>query len=215
MTMPQTRYSIFSGLLDPASARKRLIFQKPIYTRFILVLRTEFKVSVHHRRGWPERAKRHRCAKLALRAKQDRIANLMFKHGNNLAATRGVRPGAKALAELGAFAPRLLAVFAIACATALAACASRSTQQEAEPIEAPPVRRFDRALLTSQPAPDCEFRGADLKTMDPDVFARLKLDYERQCFQRAEKIARARLRVLQASNRCEVDPDRYSPSTLR
>jgi hypothetical protein len=153
---------------------------------------------------------------LALRAKQDRIANLMFKRdGSNLAATRGVRPGAKASGALRAPTPRLLTVAAIACVTALAGCASRSTQQEAEPAEAPPVRRFDRALLTSQPAPDCEFRGADVKTMDPDVFARLKLDYERQCFQRAERIARARLRVLQASSRCEVESDRYSPSTLR
>jgi hypothetical protein len=141
----------------------------------------------------------------------------MFKQdGNNLAATRGVRPGAKAaLGALCALAPRLLTVSAIACAIALAGCASRSTQHEAEPVEAPPIRRSDQALLAPQPAPDCEFRGADLKTMDPDVFARLKLDYERQCFQRAEKIARSRLRVLQVSNRCEVEPDRYLPSTLR
>jgi hypothetical protein len=140
----------------------------------------------------------------------------MFKQdGNNLAATRGVRPGAKALGALRALAPKLLTVSAIACATVLAGCASRSTPQEADPIEVPRIRRPDRALLTPQPAPDCEFRGADAKSVDPDVFARLKLDYERQCFQRAEKIARARLRVLQASARCEVEPARYSPATLR
>jgi hypothetical protein len=139
----------------------------------------------------------------------------------NLAATRGhlATPGHKALGALRAFAARFLTVSSVACMTVLAGCASHSTQQEwsqAEPIEAPRIiHRPDRALLKPQPAPDCEFRGANAKTMDADVFARLKLDYERQCYQRAEKIARERLRVLQASSRCEVELARYSPALLR
>ena len=72
------------------------------------------------------------------------------------------------------------------------------------------IHRPARALLVSQPAPDCEFRGADRNTVDPDEFARLKLDYERQCYQRAEKVARERLRQLQASSRCEIEPVRRS-----
>ena len=85
-----------------------------------------------------------------------------------------------------------------------------------EPVEAPRIiHRPDKALLKPQPAPDCEFRGADAKTMDPDLFARLKLDYERQCYRRAEKIARDRLRVLQASARCEVELAPYSPAVVR
>jgi hypothetical protein len=35
--------------------------------------------------------------------------------------------------------------------------------------------------------------------VDQDEWARLKIDYERQCYQAAEKIARDRLGLLQAS----------------
>jgi hypothetical protein len=61
----------------------------------------------------------------------------------------------------------------------------------------PRLRPLDRALLTPQPAPDCEFDRTDLKTVDPDQWARLKLDYERQCYQKAEKVTRQRLVSLQ------------------
>lgn len=168
---------------------------------------------------------RYRCAKRvlqrALRAKQGGIANLMCtQDGINFAAIRRhpATPGRKAPGSLRAFSARFLTISSIACATVLAGCASRSAPQQSqeEPIEAPRIiHRPDRALLKPQPAPDCEFRGANAKTMDPDVFSRLKLDYERQCYQRAEKIARERLRVLQASSKCEVELARYSPALLR
>jgi hypothetical protein len=63
----------------------------------------------------------------------------------------------------------------------------------------PPVRRLEPALLTPQPAPDCDYKRSDLKTVDPDEWTRLKAEYERQCYQDAEKAARERLGVLQAS----------------
>jgi hypothetical protein len=47
------------------------------------------------------------------------------------------------------------------------------------------------------------FRRAELKTIDPDQWARLKIEYERQCYQNAEKTVRERLRRLQAANRSE------------
>ena len=62
-----------------------------------------------------------------------------------------------------------------------------------------PVRRLDPALLTPQPAPDCDYKRSDLKTVDPDEWTRLKAEYERQCYQDAEKAARERLGLLQAS----------------
>jgi hypothetical protein len=107
---------------------------------------------------------------------------------------------------------------------AVAGCAQNPTQREfqadpnhaAAPVQSYPevrIRRPDRALLVPQPAPDCELKGSDLKTVDPDQWARLKLDFERQCYQRAEKIARDRLRLLQASSRCEIEPVRPSPAT--
>jgi hypothetical protein len=136
---------------------------------------------------------------------------------------------------------RLLILSALSCAMALAGCAQqRPAQREATaepaPVTAPMsvavapaaaapapaaqrpqwrVRRPARALLVSQPAPDCEFRGTDRKTVDEVEWARLKLDYERQCYQRAEKVARERLRLLQASSRCEIEPARHPLTTVR
>jgi hypothetical protein len=53
--------------------------------------------------------------------------------------------------------------------------------------------------LAPQPAPDCGFGRADLKTVDPDQWSHLKLEYELKCYKEAGKIARARLRLLQAA----------------
>jgi hypothetical protein len=135
-----------------------------------------------------------------------------------------VRPGAKALGSRPALVSRFLALSAISCAIAVAGCAQNSAQREvneepvhaAIPAQANPelrIRRPDRALLTPQPAPDCEFKASDLKTIDPDEWARLKVDFERQCYRHAEKIARDRLRRLQASNLCEFEPVRHSLAT--
>jgi hypothetical protein len=138
-------------------------------------------------------------------------------------------------------ASRLLIAFALSCAMALAGCAQqrpaqREVKAEPAPAAAPMsvavapaavapapvaerpqwrVRRPARALLVSQPAPDCEFRGTDRKTVDEVEWARLKLDYERQCYQRAEKVTRERLRQLQASSRCEIEPARHPLTTIR
>jgi hypothetical protein len=125
---------------------------------------------------------------------------------------------------LRAFASKLVTLCAISCATAVAGCASNSAQREVktDPAAAPAeihsqlrIHRRNRALLTPQPAPDCELRASDLKTVDPDQWARLKLDYERQCYQAAEKMARDRLRLLQASSRCEIEPARHPLATIR
>jgi hypothetical protein len=61
------------------------------------------------------------------------------------------------------------------------------------------VQRPDPALLAPQPAPNCEFKRADVKAVDANEWARLKTEYERQCYQDAEKTARDRLAQLQAS----------------
>ena len=62
----------------------------------------------------------------------------------------------------------------------------------------PRIRRLDLALLTPQPAPDCEYNRSDLQTLDSNEWGHLKADYERQCYQDAEKAARERLNLLQA-----------------
>jgi hypothetical protein len=135
-------------------------------------------------------------------------------------------------ASPGSLAPRLLTICVILCAMSVAGCARNPAQREvnvarnegkAAPIRAsvrtrrhsaqyryaePRIRRPDPALLSPQPAPDCEFKRSDLKTVDPDEWARLKVEYERQCYQDAEKATRDRLVLLQASSTCEIEPVR-------
>jgi hypothetical protein len=139
----------------------------------------------------------------------------------------GKRPHA---ASLKSFGPKLLTVCVILSSLSFAGCARNPAQREVSPAlhegKAPPtrapvrtrryaepvryaepkIRRPDLALLSPQPAPDCEFKRSDLKTVDPDEWARLKVEYERQCYLDAEKAARDRLALLQASSTCEIEP---------
>jgi hypothetical protein len=125
--------------------------------------------------------------------------------------------------------PKWLTLSAIALAMGLAGCAREPAHREFTPVQrqikASQVRstlharthtkpqqqtelhvhRPDPALLAPQVAPNCEFRRADVKTVDPGEWARLKAEYERQCYQDAEKAARDRLGQLQASSLCEVE----------
>ena len=137
-------------------------------------------------------------------------------------------------ASLKSFAPKLLTICVILCATSFDGCSRNPAQREASPtltlhqgkaspIRAPvrtrrysepyryaepKIRRPDLALLSPQPAPDCEFKRSDIKTVDPDEWARLKVEYERQCYLDAEKAARERLALLQTSSTCEIEPVR-------
>jgi hypothetical protein len=125
--------------------------------------------------------------------------------------------------------PKLLTVSVIVLAMGAGGCARNAPHAEPNPVQRqikaapvrplprarahvePPqhaelrVRRPDPALLAAQPAPNCEFKRADLRTVDPDEWARLKAEFERQCYQEAEKAARDRLSRLQASSTCEVE----------
>jgi hypothetical protein len=87
-----------------------------------------------------------------------------------------------------------------------AAAAHRSTEAH--------TRRL-RAMLAPQAAPDCEFKGSDADAVDADLFARLKLDYERHCYQHAEALVRGRLRQLQVSGLCEAPPIRRRQRFMR
>jgi hypothetical protein len=101
--------------------------------------------------------------------------------------------------------PLLAAVLSV---PALSGCAQNSapdTAQASFPMQTEArICRPDPALLVPQSAPDCVFRRPELKTLDPEQWARLKIEYERQCYQSAEKLVRDRLRRLQAANRCET-----------
>jgi len=61
------------------------------------------------------------------------------------------------------------------------------------------IRKLDPALLAPQPAPNCEYQRSDLKTVDPDAWARLKAEYELHCYRETEEATRTRLGLLQSS----------------
>jgi hypothetical protein len=144
----------------------------------------------------------------------------------------GLLTGRLHAASLKSHAPKLLAACAVLFSISVAGCARNPAPREFNPAQRevkasptravvrarrpseqrrysePRIRRPDPALLSPQPAPDCEFKISDLKTVDPDRWARLKVEYERQCYQDAEKAARDRLILLQASATCEIEPAR-------
>jgi hypothetical protein len=118
---------------------------------------------------------------------------------------------------LSRLVPRFLALCAISCAMVLAGCARNPAQRGLDPglheVKAAPVRAAGRilrsperyrstgpqlprlrqpdpALLALQPAPDCEYKRSDLKTVDPDEWARLRVEFERECYQRHPAPAR-------------------------
>src|SRR3984893_5192251 len=134
-------------------------------------------------------------------ATQKQVANLLrVGIGNTSTVTAGRAP--RAGRSLPALALKLLTLSAILCALALAGCASNSAQREsgADPHRYSElrIRRPDRALLAPQPAPDCGLRESEnSKSVDRVQSTRLKLDYELQCYKRAEQLVRDRLRLLQ------------------
>jgi len=129
------------------------------------------------------------------------------------------------------FAPAFVTICVVLCSMLAAGCARNPPEHEvsstrheikATPVRAaarthryseqsyskPLIRRPDAALLAALPTPDCEFNRSDVSAVDPNEWARLKLEYERQCYQDAEKAARERLSQLQASSTCEIEPVR-------
>jgi hypothetical protein len=92
---------------------------------------------------------------------------------------------------------RLWILVAILFALGAAGCSTSAAAPPAPQRNAQRIRMV-RALLSPQSPPDCEYRGPDdAATLDPDVLARLKLEYERDCYKQAETKVRNRLRQLQ------------------
>ena len=135
------------------------------------------------------------------------------RHGSILppGAPVKMRPD-QAMLDRIAIAPRIACRLAVALPllASLAACAPGASPETAlaAPAQAraetqeTPICRPDPALLAPQSAPDCRFGRPTLKTLDPDQWARLKVEYERQCYQHAEKVVHERLRLLQSASGC-------------
>jgi hypothetical protein len=64
---------------------------------------------------------------------------------------------------------------------------------------------IDRALLVPAHAPDCGFGQSALKTLDPEQWAHLKIEFEKKCYQHAERMIRERFRQLQVASRCGIE----------
>jgi hypothetical protein len=99
----------------------------------------------------------------------------------------------------------------IALALILAGCAQTAAPEPTPAASTPQAHaearicRPEAALLSPQSPPDCVFRRGDLKTADPDLWAKLKIEYERQCYESAERRVRKQLARLQAASRCEAE----------
>jgi hypothetical protein len=191
-----------------------------IYILFILIVRIRFNFSIHGRRA----AQYLVAIKAATCLAQIGMTSMAIAgpahFADNCCESAKLR-----LLRPASLIPKLPAFSVIFCALAVAGCARDPVHREFNParheVRAAPVRahrhaeprrlaelrirRPDPTLLAPQPAPDCEFKRADVKAVDPNEWARLKIDYERQCYQDAEKVARDRLRLLQASSTCEID----------
>jgi hypothetical protein len=116
------------------------------------------------------------------------------------------RPGACGSGRRPVLAARLWVLCALGWTMAVSGCAPGPVQSASSPANSEAqMCRPRRALLAPQPAPDCGFGRADPKTLDPDQWTRLQLEYERKCYQNAEKIVRERLRQLQTAVRCEAE----------
>ena len=115
--------------------------------------------------------------------------------GRAARSTLAARLGASLIAGLGA-------IMLGGCAQSSAPEPIPSAQAAARPADVP-ICRPDPGWLAPQGAPDCVFRRAELKTIDPDQWARLKIEYERQCYQKAERTVRERLNRLLSATRCE------------
>jgi hypothetical protein len=121
----------------------------------------------------------------------------------------------------------LFTLAAISCALALAGCASHVAERDVAPhatsTAVPALQRHAgirklRALLTPRSPPDCEYQATDAATtLDPEILARLKLDYERDCYERAETSVRDQLRQLQGqvSGSSGIQPTRHHLRSTR
>ena len=147
-----------------------------------------------------------RRVRAACKAAVARISNLLPSTGGLARSAAGVWDRWPA-----AGVPHLAAVI---CVLAVSGCAGNAPQPEtrSEPIRSgvtpgsdSQMCRIDRALLVPAHAPDCGFGRSDLKTLDPEQWTHLKIEFEKKCYQHAEKMVRERLRQLQVASRCGIE----------
>ena len=103
---------------------------------------------------------------------------------------------------------KLLALPAASLVLAIVGCCSCNSDYESagyQTASAQPRSGWQSPRLGAPvelpPTPHCEVVGPKPDTVDVELWARLKLDYERHCYQRAEMLVRKRLQRLLTSGR--------------
>ena len=117
------------------------------------------------------------------------------------------RPVSRTRTRLCSSVRRMSALSVALLALTVAGCSSNSLQQESRAHHTASPRLRAGAQVAPQPAPHCELAVPASNTVDAELWARLKLDYERHCYQRAEMLVRKRLQRLLTSGRCRIEPD--------
>jgi hypothetical protein len=92
-------------------------------------------------------------------------------------------------------------------ALTVAGCSSNSLQQKSLGYHTASPHLRAGAQVAPQPAPHCELAVRGSNTVDAELWTRLKIDYERHCYQQAEMLVRKRLQRLLTSGRCRIEPD--------
>ena len=68
--------------------------------------------------------------------------------------------------------------------------------------------QVSQSLIARQPALDCEIAGPEPDTVDADLWAHLKLHYERDCYKQAEILIHRRLERLAADTTSDISEHR-------
>jgi len=116
------------------------------------------------------------------------------------------RPVSRNRTRLRASVRRILALSVASLALTIAGCSSNPTQHKFAAYRTASHQRTG-AQVAPQPAPRCELAVPKPNTVDAELWARLKLDYERHYYQQAEMLVRKRLQRLLTSGRCRIEPD--------
>ena len=115
----------------------------------------------------------------------------------------------------GAVVGTLSALFVASFALTIAGCSHNLDEHKYAANHSTPshlrsgsqTARNHQASVVPPSPPHCELMEPQPDIVDAELWARLKLDYERRCYQRAEMLVRKRLQRLLISGRCEIERD--------
>jgi hypothetical protein len=114
------------------------------------------------------------------------------------------RPVSRNRTRLRASARRISVLSVVLLALMIAGCFSNTAQHKSTAYRIGSPRQRSGTQVAPLPAPQCELVVRRPNTVDDELWARLKLDYERHCYQQAEMLVRKRLQRLLTSGKCRI-----------